>query len=94
MIPVIRYKEIYTAERLRVAPVRAELLVKLLVEGNRLDNSARCVMGLPEGARLVEAFEDPHKDYVYFVFEHESFDAVADGAEIPAVKVMYEIGNG
>lgn len=46
-------------------------------------NTFRFEMDLPQGARMVRWFPDPIGDCLCMIFEHESFDDVPDGEEIP-----------
>ena len=49
-----------------------------------------CRKGLPDGAELVNSFYDGDKRSVVFVFHHESFPDVPQGAELPMQEVEYK----
>jgi hypothetical protein len=52
--------------------------------------NARCIKGLPMGARLVRSFTDERRGVAALVFEHESFDEVRLGEELPVIDVWFD----
>ena len=48
-----------------------------------------CTTGIQEDAVFMNAYTEPGKRTVYFVFEHDSFPEVAPGEEIPEYQVSY-----
>lgn len=52
--------------------------------------TAKCVRGLPEGARLVSTFTDDSRNVACLVFEHDSFEPVEAGDKLPILPVVFE----
>lgn len=52
--------------------------------------NAKCSKGLPVGARLVRSYTDDRLGIGCLVFEHESFEPVKLGDEIPVLDVWHE----
>ena len=68
--------------------VRADYLTEMFTAGSVL-RDVFVLTGLPPGARLVRLQMDMLLDRVAMIFEHESFEAVGDGQQIPERKVWY-----
>lgn len=68
------------------------LLQEIMTEG--WEGDARCSKGLPEGARLVRTFTDEAKGVACLVFEHESFEWVPLGYELPMIDVWHTTIDG
>lgn len=66
--------------RIRRIQITGFLLTKLCTLDNEFHS--KCIKGLPEGARFL--YSIPESTYgIWFVVEHESFDALEDGQIIP-----------
>ena len=78
--------------RIKQVKMTDELLGDLLTEDRR--TMVDCVVGLPEGARLfgfVWEYNEPLQDMVIgLVYEHESFEDIADYEPIPVIPVEFE----
>lgn len=72
-------------------PISFSFLQEWLTTGFRFNPAIYVKEGLPEGAKYVGEFISdrvfPHT--VYFVFEHESFDEVDEGAMIPQKNIVF-----
>ena len=58
--------------RVRQTRISVDLLAKMLTPGKWTDH-VRCVSGLPEGARLLDAWVDHTAANLVLLWEHESF---------------------
>lgn len=79
-----------TEPRVVCVPVADEMLAQWMTTDTVIH--ARCIDGLPEGARLVGLNRLEFFGYGpawQFVFEHESFAPVAEGASIPVRVISY-----
>lgn len=70
--------------------VSQALLIETLQQGwNTAGRVITCDKGLPEGAEFAGSTIDPTVLDVYLFFTHPSFPEVMEGAEIPALEVLY-----
>ena len=81
--------------RLAAVPVSGELLQQFFTEGwsPGPGRTIRCAKGLPPGAKPAFEMYDyahPGAPVISFVFEHESFDLVHEGEEIPLLDVVFQ----
>jgi len=68
-----------------------DLLTEIFTEG--WEAKARCIKGLPKGAKLVRTFNDTIGNYAVLTFEHPSFDEVPLGQYPPVIDCWYETVN-
>ena len=64
-----------------------QLLQEIITVG--WQSKAECIRGVPVGARLVRTFTDVRRGVAALVFEHESFEQVRLGGEIPTLDVAH-----
>lgn len=74
--------------RLVAVPVDLPTLWDLFETG--VEFHKRCIKGLPRGARFIGTEDIGSSLSTYFIFEHESFDQVPTGRDIPVQPVVYE----
>ena len=74
--------------RLRAVILDIPFYKKQFIEGHIVHE--HCVEGLPEGAKYIGAQLDIMALSVYLIFEHESFEPLKNGQEIPLQPVRYE----
>jgi len=70
-----------------VVPISGRLFEELLTTGNTI--VARCVDGLPDGARFIAMQYDGMRDEWLLVFEHESFEPVEEAKVLPRKMITY-----
>lgn len=77
------------ADRIKELRVSIPLILSLAMQGAEI--RARCVEGLPDGSTVRSVRYSPLNDgIVIVVVEHESFEGVAEGADIPSAVVRFE----
>lgn len=75
--------------RLMRVGLSRRFLIDLFTQGVELKN-LRVVHGLPEDAILHYSFFDPSTAIGWLCFEHDSFDIVKHGEEIPVFEIKVE----
>lgn len=66
--------------RYRRVRIDSSILIHLITKGNEVH--VKCLDGLPKGTKF--AYVVPHFDYtIWIVVEHEFFDDLKEGQEIP-----------
>lgn len=70
-----------------VVPITGRVFQWILTQGETL--MARCVSGLPEGARFIGLQYEAYGDVWLLVFEHESFDPVPEAEMLPRLMISY-----
>ena len=69
--------------------VSPEMVALVMTEGWHAD--LKCVKGLPETAKFLNAWVEPTRGSLCLLFEDESFDPVPEGGCFPRLdKPMYE----
>ena len=78
-------------KRLARVDISHGLLTHLLTSGYISDfgEKIRCSDGLPEGAKMVRSYDSGQ--YVTLVYEHNTFDLVKYGEEIPPLDISYSV---
>lgn len=72
--------------RYKKVEVSPELLTNFFQESDRYFTVAD---GIPEDASFVRVLEDHETGNLWIVFEHESFEPIGEGAEIPKMLVAF-----
>lgn len=72
--------------RLRHYPITAQALLL----GFQTGNVTEVIDGVPQGADLVDCGYVPERQQFYLTVEHESFDRVPEGHEIPEGEITFE----
>jgi len=70
-----------------VVPITGRVFQWILTQGETL--MARCVSGLPEGARFIGLQYEACGDVWLLVFEHESFAPVPEAEMLPRLMISY-----
>ena len=73
--------------RLARVAISQEFLVEMLREGYEQIRPMRVVKGVPKDAQLITGYFDYSTMIGYIVFEHEEFEPVQPGSEIPIIDI-------
>lgn len=68
-------------------PIAGYVFQRMLTQGQVV--AARCVSGLPEGARFIGLQYEACEDVWLLVFEHETFKPVSEGDPLPRLEITY-----
>jgi hypothetical protein len=77
--------------RLVRIPISFPFLIEMMMQNNERRGTplAECTLGLPEGATFINSYTDNAVAVAYMVFQHESFEVVEAGDELPILNVTY-----
>ncbi|WP_407107271.1 hypothetical protein [Rhodococcus aetherivorans] len=84
-----RYELLREERRYVRVPVDVDIFGNVLLPAKSTPDYFISVDGLPADALFIDACLTPQKQVVDFLYAHESFDRVPEGAEIPTRSVYF-----
>ncbi len=68
--------------RVKRVQIRVDMIVEFFIKHKR-EKTIKVIKGLPEDARFLRAYYEPHRDNYNLIFESDHFEEVLEGAAIP-----------